>query len=56
MKTLEYRIGKLFGTNLCFNLSLNRWLVGFGWIKYSSQLTVHLNLGPLVIILSIVKE
>ena len=51
-------IGNLFGNNIEFSCDFSRWLVGFGWIthhkyKYVQRLSVHCNLGPFVVILTI---
>lgn len=53
---------KLFGDPLKNNIELScnfsRWLVGFGWIghhplRYKQRLSIHFNLGPLAIIITI---
>jgi len=57
MKNHYKIIGDLTKTNIEFSLDLSRWLIGFGWIKHSNfkkqKRSVHFNLGPLAIILTI---
>ena len=61
-------IGDLFKTNVELSCDLSRWLIGFGWIKHGQnfgqiksheykfikRISIHCNLGPFAVVLTIV--
>jgi len=52
------RIGKLTGNNIELSCDFTRWLIGFGWMRHNKfrfiqRLSIHVNLGPLAIIVTI---